>query len=690
MAYGHLFLIIITLYLVNCIQESILKRIRIEEVSYLGVEIPSRRIYLEKHSEFITTTTLVAKKYSHLQNDIKWLISHRHYGVLKEILLLHHQKIDTDSLFTLEYVHSFFQSIATVGDSVVYNLLFKTFYNRLKDYLVGLKLKKSLDNVIPTYLGTIIQSHGNIDIWKSMIGFVSDCFPTMKTIKSRLPSVLYHLKDGDIKRLIHQCIVKGRLEILDDIITSLKDRSVFSPMSSSINGQMPVGLYDQSDSVFYPPPNLESRNKIKTILEYLYVNLPNQLFYKIVDESPLVVMSNNTNILFYYFDKDPVYYAECYFFYNHLYQDTNLDEVKMQHTTLSLLLTHYQDKLNIDIKSIDSVIQAKEDEFNYYLFWLVEAHYKFLKLHKSTFKIISDRIQSSQQQIIRFINNHFDQLVEVLDQWMKLLDYILERFGFEMIYWYGDLKLVKESYNLIKNKIRVDQDKVKSDNLLIKHKLLDQSGLFESMVTWRWDIVEFLVLETDISFRSSPRLLQDALSNGYFLVADRLLETNPYLPQTLNSSIVSVNSVEMATYFQKTRPQLSQDNQKNITLTKYFLDRHLEEPHFEFPSFINDLSKNSHYLPVIEYIDHYLKQNSKSGGGGFLKSFIIPIDSAIKRLDIELIKCVVDLGIPFEVTEFTPWQTVGQYGSMDWVETLLLNNQPMVRIGSFKLISVLF
>ncbi|EGG24120.1 hypothetical protein DFA_06259 [Cavenderia fasciculata] len=655
----------------------ILKRININNTSFLGVEIPSKKVVVIGDQDLIDDDDLyndsidnfsnkntqtyhfVAKKYTHLAHDLLWVVRHGHYGVLKEL-------ISTKPPIVDEITNTFIHESATIDDPSVIGLVLSIFCKQFKDYL------ESNNQGITQYLLSLVTTHGNIGIWRLVTNFINDhCLDEHKKNKNKkggpsfgldgisvLQLVSVDRHDEFVTSLLQLCILKSRDEIMEEIVTAILD------------GSLPIKTKKMVPSLSYkyrsssPLPNLESRILIQTTLDNLYTRLPMPLYYNIVIRSPLAFMTDNINILSNLFESNPIYHLRAYLQVNPIRQDTCNEEMKQKKNILFQLLTKYKDQLKIDADKIDSNIQpfysssspqqtTSSIEYTYNMFWVFE-------LCTMINGQDDDTLGTSQKQIISLIKQN-----KIFTN--DLVNYLLDRCGFTIICRFGSKRLVESAFIAI----------MMSKTIEIQ---ADTRNLLKDLVSNRpqWDVIEFLVLKTGLTFETDYNIIKRILTKGGLnRVAIHLATPESMSRWSANMADISTETITIPS---PSPTILSQDNEKNIQLLDSIIAKYLvNNDVVHFIAILKELRESSYYLPVIKYLDGYFKQKDnqsieiQSKIDNLVKNhYQISLDYAIQKLDLEMVQGVVEIGIPFKIEYPETWRIVGQYGSVEWISTFLL------------------
>ncbi|EGG21689.1 hypothetical protein DFA_01575 [Cavenderia fasciculata] len=483
-----------------------------DDIEFLGIQVPNNAVRVEvKDSQM--TYHCKRKRFYHLGTDLVWLIKNRYYAVIKELLL----KQDERPRFKKENFFSpnsdFIQvAMTSIDDAETFSLILSNYHQDFKDYFqeyfdpeaLRTRVHFKNESFPPSdFLVSLINNHGNIDIWNTFIQFIdfkclnknidqppppssSSTTKEKNSIFSRLfssssskgkekekddkekYSMLYVLSYFHkqpindaykqvffISDLIKHCLYSGRKSILHHIINHF---------GKSISKHLEEVCLEQKLSVptLGVPFNYVIRRDIqKEMILGLRENLPLSVFNQIYYNTDHQFVADHMHLAYDLLEKDHSHWIHVYLANNPLNNcKDDGDIIKAHYDCLVNMFTKYKNQLlkSIDISKMNDTIPHlfQQDPSlpvptEYYQLWIFELYKRYTLMPPPAVVFVTIQKQSHplfEEYIIKTISKNYGNITDYSS--MDLVSYLLDRCGFTMITRYGSVELVKLAYDFLR------------------------------------------------------------------------------------------------------------------------------------------------------------------------------------------------------------------------------------------------
>ncbi|EGG22465.1 hypothetical protein DFA_04593 [Cavenderia fasciculata] len=492
-----------------------------------------------------------------------------------------------------------------------------------------------------------------------------------------------------IHLLLKYCVVYGRKDIMRSIVHCIGPSKLVKYMvpfkDLSETGMGPA--YTSLGSKLSPSPYLNQRLRTRymEMAEEYSTILPPRIFLCLFFYSSLeYIVNHRIDIL----SPPPVPLDDDNIKHIHnncigmILWDKDYNQLRSQFNSLLSIFTKYSHPLinlnNIN-HSIESLLQqnqsdssSSQSKMEYYYLWAMEVYYKYYSMTPASSSPVSLIIQTYHIKLITFINNHFYKNNQNINNQNNqnnnnICKMLLERYGFIFIFKHGHLELVKQSYQLIGGRDKIQFGEIYCDfeqwpkdisvvRFIIQNMPFElhnfeekENYLLNQMIKReRWDVVAYLLDTTQqIDIIDHDDLDQDL---------DDLDKLMTLVKQILNFGIIiSISFATVADAY----------GIKCNAVFKQLIDRAVKTRQASIICFLYNYFK-----------DHQSHQNDPFYLHKVETYFAIHIDHAIQEFDIDYLDILLKTDMPLVIQDFETWRIVGLYGSQEWVHTLLTYTAP--------------
>ncbi|EGG15981.1 hypothetical protein DFA_09653 [Cavenderia fasciculata] len=486
--------------------KKILTEIR-DDVCFLGAYVPRSKLVIvtinDTHRQ--RTIRMVSnKRYKHLEHDLQWVITNRHFALLKDILLLrrrnHHLlkslAHDDDEISSYCVISS-----AIIDDPVVFDLLVNSYPQCFREHLGHGGVGKHL--TLFNYLQSMIIEHGNIQVWSLFHNLINNTtlfnkhnninnnsqdttkkkpFRIFENIFGKSPSsslssssssstsssssslsqqktIIHKIQSmGErfTKEIIITCIQYGRKDILFHILDDIGDwLSDYIKESKDIK----VSL-DQLGDIVDEKTRQDTRDMIGELVKRLSTPRLVQLLSGVTNR----FITNYIDCLVPIYETDIIHFTTIYMKTSNPLVNRTKHDIHLQFDALNHIINKYQDQFKFSTTNINNIINPifSGDRSNtttttttiYQVLWIYQVYYQFyLSLNLDIHPTKDNR--TFEKDLINYLNIH-NQL-EIFNN-LNLIDYLLERCGFSYICQYGCLEMVQQSYKQLLKNPRANND----------------------------------------------------------------------------------------------------------------------------------------------------------------------------------------------------------------------------------------